>query len=76
MTTRQRGRSDGRLPRMPPLKTIYCGKKHRLSDGVPVGHACRILDPAYLRAERDQEYGTAARLLQGMRLELHGGVRE
>ncbi len=47
-----------------------------MRDGAPVQHSCRVLDPAYLRAERAEEYGTAAALLQRMRLELHQGVED
>ncbi len=56
-------------------RTIYCGKMHRTYDGVPVDHACRILDPAYLQAERTEEYGRAAALLEAMKLVRHGGER-
>jgi hypothetical protein len=54
--------------------TIYCGKRHRRSDGLPVAHACRILDPDFLEAERLEEYGRAARVLERMPLLLHDGV--
>lgn len=43
---------------------------------MPVAHACRVLDPDYLRAERMQEYGRAAALMERMRLVLHGGTFE
>jgi hypothetical protein len=33
------------------VKTLYCNKYHRLHDGVPLNHRCRILDPAFLKAE-------------------------
>lgn len=55
-------------------ETIYCGKPHRLRDGAPVGHSCRLLDPAYLAAERDEDYGRAASILVLMPLVLHDGV--
>lgn len=32
--------------------TVYCQKPHRLSDGEPVGHRCRIIPPEGLAAER------------------------
>lgn len=55
-------------------ETIYCGKPHRLIDGAPVGHACRLLHPAYLAAERAEDYGRAASILCQMPLVLHEGV--
>jgi hypothetical protein len=55
-------------------RTVYCGKLHRTEDGVPVEHACRVLAPEYLHAERAQEYGRAATILERMRMALHGGV--
>jgi hypothetical protein len=55
-------------------RTLYCGQIHRTGDGVPVAHACRVLDPDYLHAERTQDYGRAAALLEQMPLVLHGGV--
>jgi hypothetical protein len=57
-------------------RTIYCGKRHRRSDGLPVAHACRILDPDYLEAERLEEYGRAVEVLERMPLVLHDGVAE
>ncbi len=38
---------------MPPphYAPVYCSFPHRLSDGVPVGHRCRVLPVAYLEAE-------------------------
>jgi hypothetical protein len=55
-------------------RTIFCGKLHRTDDGVPVDHACRVLEPDYLRAERSEEYGRAAALLERMRVLRHDGV--
>ncbi|WP_242337744.1 MULTISPECIES: hypothetical protein [Anaeromyxobacter] len=57
-------------------RTIYCGKRHRRADGVPVGHSCRILAPEYLRAERLEEYGWAAALLERMPIVLHAGAAD
>lgn len=57
-------------------RTLYCGKLHRTEDGVPVAHPCRVLDPDYLRAERTEDYGRAAALIERMRLVLHGGAFE
>jgi hypothetical protein len=57
-------------------QTVYCGKCHRTSDGAPIAHPCRILDPAFLAAEREEEYGRAATILERMRLVLHQGVSD
>ena len=55
--------------------TMYCGKHHRLSDGAPVDHSCRVLDPEYLQAERHHHYERAVAILQRMPIDLHRGVR-
>jgi hypothetical protein len=55
-------------------RTIYCGKPHRVLDGAPIGHACRLLDPAYLQAEHDEDRWRAASILLEMPLVLHEGV--
>lgn len=54
--------------------TIYCGNRHRRRDGIPIAHACRILAPEFLEAERREEYGVAASVLEKMEVVLHGGV--
>jgi hypothetical protein len=64
---------------LPPIMTthqptIYCGRPHRFADGAPVGHACRLLDPRFLVAERDEDYLRAASILHEMPLVLHRGV--
>lgn len=51
--------------------TIYCGKPHRTADGVPIGHACRVLPREYLEAERREEYGRAVDVLERAPLVLH-----
>jgi len=53
--------------------TLYCGESHRTSDGVPVEHSCRVLDPEYLKAERDKDYERAVELLERMPLILLDG---
>ncbi len=55
-------------------KTVYCGKLHRTADGVPLAHACRVLLPEFLEAERRREYLRAVDLLEAMPLVLHQGV--
>lgn len=55
-------------------RTVYCGRPHRKADGVPIDHPCRVLFPAFLEAERAEEYGRAADVLDEMPLVLHPGV--
>ncbi len=43
--------------------TTYCNFAHRLSDGKPVEHECRIIPPAALAAERDGDIGRALAIL-------------
>jgi hypothetical protein len=64
----------GTLSIMNGQRTLYCGNRHRTADGVPVAHSCRVLTPEYLAAERREEYGRAASLLESMPLILHPGV--
>ncbi len=56
------------------LTTIYCGKRHRATDGVPLAHACRILAPEFLEAERRCDFLRAADVIEAMPLVLHGGI--
>ncbi len=57
-------------------QTAYCGRRHRLDDGAPLNHACRVLAPEFLCAERDGCYELAASLLERMALELHPGAAQ
>lgn len=43
--------------------TTYCNKGHRLSDGKPIQHECRILPQLALFAEQRGDYDTAIRIL-------------
>lgn len=45
-----------------------------MEDGLPVAHACRVLDPAFLLAERERDIPRAVTLLERMPLQLHPGV--
>lgn len=44
--------------------TTYCNFGHRMRDGRPVQHECRIIPPAALRAERAGDFALAQRLLK------------
>jgi hypothetical protein len=55
-------------------ETLYCGKRHRIADGVPVGHRCRVLPPRFLEAERHEEFGRAVDVLERAPVVLHAGV--
>lgn len=44
--------------------TSYCNKGHRLSDGKPVEHECRIIPPAALRAEMEGRFEEAIEILE------------
>ena len=43
--------------------TSYCNRGHRLSDGKPVQHECRIIPPAALEAERNDDFSLAQKIL-------------
>jgi hypothetical protein len=55
-------------------ETVYCGRRHRTSDGVPIAHRCRVLAPAFLRAEAEEAWDEAVDALVAMPLVLHPGV--
>lgn len=43
--------------------TTYCNHAHRMRDGSPIGHQCRRLPVAALKAERDGDYDKANDIL-------------
>jgi hypothetical protein len=40
------------------FRSGYCNKLHRLEDGIPISHKCRILNPEFLRAEKARDLET------------------
>ena len=44
--------------------TTYCNHAHRVRDGKPINHECRIIPPDALRAEIEGRYDDAIRILQ------------
>jgi hypothetical protein len=55
--------------------TTYCNFGHRVSDGMPVGHECRILPPAALVAEVANDIPRAIEILNTAPTVYHRGVR-
>jgi len=45
----------------------YCNQAHRVDNGKPVGHGCRVLLPAALKAEIDGNIEKANELLSAER---------
>lgn len=43
--------------------TSYCNFGHYLDTGAPVGHECRRLPPAALKAEREGDFQLACELI-------------
>jgi len=43
--------------------TSYCNKPHRVVDGKPLKHECRVIPPTALRAEIRGEFGIAMDIL-------------
>lgn len=43
--------------------STYCNKGHRMSDGMPIEHECRVIPVAALEAERAQDFELAIELL-------------
>ncbi len=44
--------------------TTYCNKGHRVRDGKPVDHECRIIPPKALAAEMAGDYEGAILIMQ------------
>lgn len=44
--------------------STYCNFPHRMRDGRPLRHECRMIPPAALRAERDGDYEKAIAIMQ------------
>lgn len=55
--------------------TTYCNKGHRLSDGKPVDHECRIIPPSALEAEMRGHYLAAIEIIQSTPFKTHRGVK-
>lgn len=43
--------------------STYCNQDHRVSDGKPVEHECRIIPPLALKAEMCGDYERAVEIL-------------
>jgi hypothetical protein len=54
-------RNSGSEPKI--YCTSYCNFGHNMKTGRPIGHECRVIPPAALRAERAGDYGEAQRIL-------------
>lgn len=55
--------------------TTFCNFGHRVFDGKPVAHECRIIPPEALRAEMDGDYDRAIEILQASPVRTMRGVR-
>ena len=44
--------------------TSYCNQAHRVKDGKPVDHECRMIPPAALQAEMDDQLDVARQMLE------------
>jgi hypothetical protein len=47
--------------------STFCNFPHRVSDGKPVQHECRIIPPAALRAEMAGDFALAVEILSKTR---------
>lgn len=57
--------------------TTYCNKAHRVKDGKPIAHECRIIPPKALQAEMAGDIDTAIEILQASPTRMmRRGVRE
>ena len=61
---------------IPPYSyySTYCNKGHRMRDGKPIEHECRIIPPAALWAERELDFDRASEIMRSkpVRMMLRG----
>jgi len=55
--------------------TTYCNKPHRVRDGMPVNHECRVLPHEVLKAEIDGDYTLAQQLLGKASTRISKGIK-
>lgn len=65
----------GQVDRASFYVTTYCNFAHRLSDGKPIEHECRIIPPSALMAEMEGDYEEAMEILHHTPSREHRGVR-
>ncbi len=57
--------------------TTYCNRAHRMSDGKPIAHECRIIPPKALAAERQGDYEAAIEIMRATPVRtMRRGVRK
>lgn len=44
--------------------STYCNFPHRLLDGEPIDHECRVIPPEALEAERDGDFEKAIEIMK------------
>lgn len=44
--------------------STYCNSPHRLTDGKPIEHECRIIPPAALKAEMEDDFHKAIQIMR------------
>lgn len=59
---------------METVVSNYCGKAHRLVDGEPVAHRCRVIPPEGLKAEVEGDIETYIKNLEIRPFVLSNGV--
>jgi hypothetical protein len=56
--------------------TSYCNHAHRMSDGKPIKHECRIIPPRALKLEREGDIRGAIDVLMHAPFRHHTGTRK
>ena len=56
--------------------TTYCNKPHRLKDGMPIDHECRVIPPEALQLEMKGEYTEAIAVMSGKPTKYSRGVKQ
>jgi hypothetical protein len=55
--------------------TTYCNRAHDIATGKPIGHECRVIPPAALKAEMEDRIPEAIAIMQAKPMRIHRGLR-
>jgi hypothetical protein len=56
--------NDTTKPTIYAYVSSYCNFPHRMADGKPIKHECRVIPPRALKAERDGDIAGAIDIMQ------------
>jgi hypothetical protein len=53
--------------------STYCNRAHRLKDGRPIKHECRVIPPKALKAEMNGDIEGAVKIMKGTTCQVVNG---